>query len=235
MTSVARRLNDRMGPTRLARLATFGLEVSMMRTPLVLTLMSVFVGGPVIAASVESQLSAREPAPAASAQEAPVNALAKAMADFRKRLDGYIDLRNQITKTVPEVKETGDPSKIHSREQALGRAIAAARSTAKRGDLFGVEMSRHLRIILAQDWKSRSAADRRALFDEVPVGIKLAINQPYPTTVPLVSAPAKLLADLPTLPEELEYRLVDRHLLLRDRDANLILDLLLNVFPARNR
>ena len=43
-------------------------------------------------------------------------------------------------------------------------------------------------------WKSRSPADRKALFEEIPPGLQLKINQPYPTTLPLVSAPAKLLA-----------------------------------------
>jgi len=41
------------------------------------------------------------------------------------------------------------------------------------------------------------------------------------------------LAQLPMLPEELEYRLVDRRLLLRDRDANLIVDVLVGAEPTR--
>jgi hypothetical protein len=35
------------------------------------------------------------------------------------------------------------------------------------------------------------------------------------------------------LPEELEYRLIDRRLLLRDRDANLIVDVLVGAEPNR--
>jgi hypothetical protein len=37
------------------------------------------------------------------------------------------------------------------------------------------------------------------------------------------------------LPETLEYRLIDRYFLLRDRDANLIIDVLSNVYPTRDR
>jgi hypothetical protein len=59
------------------------------------------------------------------------------------------------------------------------------------------------------------------------------VNQPYPANLPLVSVPAKLLAQLPMLPEELEYRLVDRRLLLRDRDANLVVDVLVGTEPKR--
>lgn len=168
-----------------------------------------------------------------AASQQQVNPLAQSMVDFRHRIDEYLKLRGQITKKVPEVKETGDPAKISAREKALGEAIAAARTDAKQGDVFGAEMEVFLKKTLADDWRSRSAADRKALFSELPKGVKLAINQPYPTTLPLVSVPAKMLAMLPMLPEQLEYRLVDRYFLLRDRDANLIIDILPGVLPQR--
>jgi hypothetical protein len=171
----------------------------------------------------------------AAAQEPPVNPLAQEMVDFRKRVDEYLKLRKEITQKVPEVKETADPAKISAREAALGQAIAAARTAARPGDVFGDEMSRYLRTILAEDWKMRTAADRKALFEEIPPTLKLSVNQPYPTTIPLVTLPARLLAKLPMLPEELEYRLVDHYFLLRDRDANLIIDVLPKVYPTRNR
>jgi hypothetical protein len=169
---------------------------------------------------------------AALAQQ-PVNHRAQSMVEFRHRVDDYLKLRSQITKKIPEVKETGDPAKISTRERALGEAIAAARKTAMPGDVFGEEMSVYLKKTLADDWRSRSPADRKALFNELPKGIRLQINQPYPSTLPLVSVPAKLLAMLPMLPEELEYRFIDRYFLLRDRDANLIIDILGGVLPQR--
>lgn len=75
----------------------------------------------------------------------------------------------------------------------------------------------------------------QALFNELPKGVRIGINQPYPTTLPLVSVPAKMLAMLPLLPDTLEYRLIDRHVLLRDRDANLVIDMLSGVLPQRDR
>jgi hypothetical protein len=171
----------------------------------------------------------------AASQKPPVNPLAQEMVDFRQRVDEYMKLRDEITRKVPEVRETADPAKISAREKALGQAIAAARASAKPGDVFGDEMSQYLRTILAEDWKTRSAADRKALFEEIPPTLKLTVNQAYPTTIPLVTAPAGLLAKLPMLPEVLEYRLVDHYFLLRDRDANLIVDVLPKVYPTRNR
>ena len=171
----------------------------------------------------------------AAQQKAPVNPVAKEMVDFHKRIDAYMKVRDEATKDLPEVKETGDPAKISAREKALGQAIAKTRATAKPGDVFGEEMSVYLKKALAEDWKSRTPADRKALFEELPKGIKLTVNQVYPTTLPLVSVPAKLLARLPMLPETLEYRLIDHYFLLRDRDANVIVDVLSNVYPTRDR
>ena len=93
------------------------------------------------------------------------------MVDFKKRVDAYLELRRAVASKLPEVKETGDPAKISDREKALGKAIAMARAKAKAGDVFGPEMSRHLQHILAEDWNSRSAADRKAIFEEIPPGL----------------------------------------------------------------
>jgi len=168
----------------------------------------------------------------AAAQRPPVNPQAQAMAEFKKRVDGYLDLRKAVTQKYPEVRETGDPAKIHDREVALGKGIAVARANAKAGDVFG-PVSGQLLTIVEKDWNARSPADQKAILSEIPKGLMLKVNQPYPPTLPLVTVPPKLLALLPMLPEELEYRLVDRRLLLRDRDANLIIDVLVGAEPTR--
>jgi hypothetical protein len=166
------------------------------------------------------------------AQRATVNPLAREMAEFKKRIDAYLELRKAVTQKYPEVKETGNPAKIHEREVALGKGIAMARATAKAGDIFG-PLSGHLRKVVDDDWNSRSPADQKAILSEIPKGLILKVNQEYPPKIPLATAPPKLLAQLPILPEELEYRLVDRRLLLRDRDANVIVDVLVGAEPKR--
>src|SRR5262245_6174876 len=93
---------------------------------------------------------------AATQEQASVNPFAKSMADFKQRVDAYMKLRGEITKKIPEVKETGDPGKIHARETALGAAIGKARVGAKAGDILGGDMAVHFKDILAEDWKTRS-------------------------------------------------------------------------------
>ena len=89
----------------------------------------------------------RSLAAAPRAQAAPVNAHAQAMVEFKKRVDGYLELRKAVTQKHPEVKETGNPAKIHEREVNLGKGIAMARANAKAGDLFG-PVSRQLLTIV---------------------------------------------------------------------------------------
>ena len=67
---------------------------------------------------------------------------------------------------------------------------------------------------------------------ELPKGVKVDVNTVYPTTIPLLTFPAALLQKLPDLPPELEYRIVGRHLILRDVKANLIVDVLRDVMPT---
>ena len=79
---------------------------------------------------------------------------------------------------------------------------------------------------------------RRGDFDMAPAAIyrdeaaiELEVASGIPWHAGRALSPA-LAAKLPTLPEELEYRLVDRQLLLRDRDANLVIDVLSGTAPA---
>ena len=149
---------------------------------------------------------------------------------FRSRVEAYLALRRDATRGVPKVEETSDPARISAREKALGEAIANARAGAKSGELFG-NAAPHVTHLVREDWQARSPADRQALFDELPTKFTLTVNQVYPTSLPLVSVPPALLAKLPALPEEVEYRFVGRHFALRDRDANLVSDVLFDVLP----
>ena len=59
--------------------------------------------------------------------------------------------------------------------------------------------------------------------------VKLKVNASWPASEPLTTVPANLLANLPQLPEDVEYRISNkRHLVLRDVDANIIVDFIYN-------
>ena len=59
----------------------------------------------------------------------------------------------------------------------------------------------------------------------------LRVDASYPEHLPLQTTPPSVLANLPKLPPEVEYRIVGNALVLRDVDANLIVDFTRNVVP----
>lgn len=161
-----------------------------------------------------------------------VNAQGAATLEFKKRVDAYIRIHNQADAKVPSLKKTDNPKEISDRERLLGEAIMTLRAGAKPGDIFAPEYQPYFVKIVQDDFKHRSAADRKALVQELPKNVRVDINTVYPTTLPLETFPPALLRKLPDLPPELEYRIVGRSLILRDVKANLIVDVLRDVVPT---
>jgi hypothetical protein len=167
----------------------------------------------------------------AGASQDQVNPHGAAVKAFQDRVNAYVQLHRRIADTLPKLKETPDPSEIAARERDLGAAIAQARAGAVLGEVFGDELKPFFLKSVREDWAARSPADRKAILGELPRDLKIAPNTVYPTRYPLLTMPPKLLARLPELPDELEYRLMGRHLILRDTKANIIVDAVLNVLP----
>jgi hypothetical protein len=162
----------------------------------------------------------------------PVNQLGAATLEFHKRIQAYLKTHNEAEGKVPNLKRTDDPVEIASREKALAQMIMTLRAGAQPGDIFAKDYQPYFIKIVQDDFKERSAADRKAIVQELPKNLKVDVNTVYPTTLPLATFPPKLLRKLPDLPPELEYRIVGRSLILRDVKANLIVDILRDVVPT---
>jgi hypothetical protein len=152
--------------------------------------------------------------------------------DFSDAVQKYLAVRSVADQKVPPLKETEDPAKISAREKALGMAIAEARAAAKQGDIFTPSTLPEFTRLVHADFGKRAPADRTAVLEEVPRRVPPTVNQPYPTELPLATVPPALLMKLPTLPPELEYRFLGRHLILRDIKANLIVDFIPEIVPT---
>jgi hypothetical protein len=152
--------------------------------------------------------------------------------DFFDRVRAYIKVHNAADARVPSLKETSDPKQVAVREKALADEIRVQRAGAQQGDVFSPAAAREIGIVVAGDFNSRPLRAQKAILVEVPMKVPPAINTDYPTTLPLATVPPSLLLKLPTLPEELEYRFLGRHLILRDIKANLIVDFIPDVVPA---
>lgn len=161
---------------------------------------------------------------------------AATLADFRKRADDYAAFQKKLAEQVGPLDETKSPTEISGRERALGEAIRAARAGAKEGDIFTPAAATLFRTIIREEFAHRSRLaleDRDEAQDELP-NFTPAVNQIYPTTYPLATFPPGVLSHLPPLPEPLEYRFVQRNLILRDIEANVIVDVLRTAAPAMN-
>jgi hypothetical protein len=151
--------------------------------------------------------------------------------DFFDHVRAYVAVHNAADASVPSLKETSDPQQLSLREKALADAIRVARAGAHQGEIFSPAAANEIGSIVADDFKGRPLKDQKAILVEVPMKIPPAINTDYPTKLPLATVPPGLLLKLPTLPAELEYRFLGRHLILRDIKANLIVDFIPDVVP----
>jgi ribosomal protein L12E/L44/L45/RPP1/RPP2 len=169
------------------------------------------------------------------------------LADFQKRIDAYMAIQKDAAKDVPSQKETNDATKIKAVQEALGAKIRAARATAKSGDILTPEVRNKFRRLMypvvqgpaAQGTSGSAKAVKADVKDELKENseeqkeeggrpVVLKVNATYPPDAPLPSTPPQVLMNLPKLPEQLEYRIVGKTLIIRDVDANIIVDFVPN-------
>jgi len=170
--------------------------------------------------------AAKGAAPTVSANPDP-----KVLADFQMRLDGYLKLRQSLAMRLKPLSPTANAADLAARQESLAAAIKSERKNAQVGDLIPPPMALYIRGIVAADFKRRSVSDTKAAFDEVAVGAPPAINTTYPASAALPTVPPLLLNKLPKLPDNLQYRFYDRHIVLLDGDTELVADYILNVLP----
>jgi len=161
-----------------------------------------------------------------AAQQPPVNANAQLLQDFKARVDKYVELRNKADNDAPKMKKTNDSTELRSAQQGLAERIGAARTPAKQGDIFTPEIAAQFRKMLRPE--VNEPGTRATIKDDNPGAFPFKVNGPYPSKEPLSTVPPNVLATLPPLPKDIEYRFVNKHLILRDARANLIIDYIPN-------
>jgi hypothetical protein len=165
-----------------------------------------------------------------------VNADAAALQEFKQRVDAYVALHKQAESKTAAPKETTDTAKIQASRDMLAAAIQSMRKTAKPGDVFTPAVRTRIRTLLNPEFKGKGSTDTKELMSEdMAAGIPLKVNGKYPDTATVTTMPPNVLKQLPVLPEGLEYRIVGSTLILRDVDANLIVDYMTGAIPVAIR
>ena len=165
-----------------------------------------------------------------------VNPDAGLVADFKKRVDDYVKLREKASSAAPvELEDKSKPADIVTAEKTIGQTVRAARAGAKRGDIFTPATEAMFRRLLKQPLtKGPDAADNKAIIkDDAPAArqVPFKVNAEYPKEVPLSTVPPDVLLTLPPLPEDMQYRFAGKHMLLFDAKANIIVDFMSNAIP----
>jgi len=196
------------------------------------------ISGCVAYALSAGNAAAQAPAPradqgvAARQAESPdTNPQATALVEFQQRLQAYVDLRMQLSQKLKPLSSSANSAELSARQDMLAAAIRDARKDAKAGDIIPTRVAGQIRNAIADDFRHRQPDAKRAVFEEVPENVRPAINRVLPDTAALATVPPLLLNNLPRLPDNLQYRFMNRHVVLLDGDTRLIVDYILNVLP----
>lgn len=172
-------------------------------------------------------VSARQTAPPTTAKPAP------APSEFMRRVAEYVALHQKLERTLPDRARNKTPTDVDDHERSMAKLIAQARGGAKHGDVFTQETRAYFRRQIAAALSGPDSAQvRSSIMDENPGRIQLHINSRYPDEIPLSTMPPQLLAALPQLPAELEYRFIGRRLILLDVHAHIVVDYIDNALPG---
>jgi len=158
--------------------------------------------------------------------------------ELQSRVDEYLKLRKQAVEHVPKLKIKAEPQELQAHKRGQLEALRTALSGAKQGDILTPAVQRYLKDVIRTEVKGRAG---RAVKDSTKAGnpategssksVPLEVNAPYPDSAPLSTVPPTLLLRLPTLPKELDFRFVGRHLVLHDVQSGMIVDFILNAMP----
>jgi hypothetical protein len=181
-------------------------------------------------------LTACAPAAAQMPRGSNVNPDAGLVAEFTRKTDAYVKIRNDAASAAPDLKRTEKPGEIAVAEKSMAQIVRGARATARRGDLFTPATEAMFRRLLHSQLTKGGGegADNKAIIKDdapAPKEVPFKVNADYPKEAPLSTVPPDVLQALPKLPEDVQYRFVGKHLLLYDAKANLIIDFMLNAIP----
>jgi hypothetical protein len=157
-----------------------------------------------------------------------------ALREFDRRVAAYVELHRRLEGPLPTLEVSNDLGEVHAAMKALATQIRKARPGARPGDVMTADVSRVMRARIAGCLAPEAMAALLAEQDEHERGARprLRVNEFWPPDVPFNYVPAQLIAALPPLPPELQYRIIGRALVLWDHHANLVVDFIPAAFTT---
>ena len=185
------------------------------------------------------------------APTADVEMDAKVLAKFQHEIEEYKELHQELVHRIPNVGPNATAAEIDAHRDKMAKAIQAERKSAKQGEIFKPSVEAAFRRVIAAQMAS---PEREQVLKEIKQGnptvesvpnqadptrehaevVQVAVNVTYNDRAPFSSMSPTLLLKLPQLPEEVRYQFVGRDLILRDTEANVILDFIKDAIPDRS-
>ena len=156
--------------------------------------------------------------------------------EFRRRLTEYDEVRHRLDASLPRQSVSDDPQTIFRIAEAHHRALRSARHGALEGDIFFGRIADRFRAWIHGSLHGMPPGEFLAMITEAdaPPPPRPAVNGSYPDGGALAMMPPTLLRVFPVLPAGLEYRFIDRDLILWDPHAHLIVDVIPNALALSN-
>jgi hypothetical protein len=148
-----------------------------------------------------------------------------ALAELSSRIDAYVALHRRLEGPVPTIQSSGDADEVRRAVEALGSKIRKARQDARQGAIFTPAVAALIRVRIDTGCGGDLDAVHAAAHDEIPPMPRAVVNGHWPGPAMTFMSP-RVLCQLPPLPEELEYRFVNRDLVLWDAHADVVVDVL---------
>jgi hypothetical protein len=189
-----------------------------------------------------------------SAHIAPVGDVdmdAKVLAKFQHEIEEYKELHKELVHRIPTVGLNASAQEIAAHRAKMAKGIQAERKSAKQGEIIKPSVEAAFRRIIAQEMAgpervqvvkeikqgnptSESVPNQANPTREHTESVQVAVNTAYNDDAPFSSMPSTLLLKLPLLPPEVQYQFVGRDLILRDTEANVILDFIKDPITDRS-
>ena len=166
-----------------------------------------------------------------AALAAPHDEQPASLQQFKTSIHQYVQLHRQIEEQLPPLGPQSDAQDIIESSNAMATALQIARAGAHEGDLFTQEVGVLLRARVTDALIARGFLPEEmvaATLDEVDEDApRPIVNGRFPWRRGAAMW-SSVLAVLPPLPQELQYRFVGRDLVLVDTHADLVVDILRN-------
>jgi hypothetical protein len=182
------------------------------------------------------------------AATADVDMDAKVLAKFQREIEEYRELHQELVHRIPNVGPNATAAEIDAHRDKMAKGIQAERKGAKQGEIFKPSVEAAFRRVIAT---AMAGSEHAQVLKEIKQGnpavenvpnqadptrehseaVRVAVNGTYNDRAPFSSMSPSLLLKLPQLPDEVRYQFVGRNLILRDTEANVILDFIKDAIP----